>query len=135
MPAKSSKLTNSSLLTLSRPKLDFVLDENIPVELTSWLIQKGHNSTSCPKGSLDEDVASLAKERKAILLTQDRHFTNTLRFPPKSFSGIVRIKIHPSYLEDITSSLGKLFETFSAPEDFKGKLIVLEKDGFFRLKE
>jgi len=115
--------------------MDFVIDENIPVELANWLIQKGHKVTSCPKGSPDEDVASFTKQRKAILLTQDRHFTNTLKFPPQDFSGIIRIKIHPAYIEVLTSSLEKLFGTFTTPEDLKGKLIILKEEGFFRLKE
>ncbi|MBU0896945.1 MAG: DUF5615 family PIN-like protein [Candidatus Omnitrophica bacterium] len=115
--------------------MDFVVDENVPAELTSWLKKIGHNVFSPLKGTPDEKVALLSKERKAILLTQDRHFTNTLRFPPSNFSGMVRIKIHPSYIEDITLSLEKLLKVFSQPEGFKGKLIILGKEGFFRLKE
>lgn len=115
--------------------MDFVIDENIPAELIPWLKRKGHNTFPVPKGFSDEEVALLAKERKAILLTQDRHFTNSLRFPPQDFSGIIRIKIHPSYIEDITLSLEKLFEIFNKIEDFKGKLIILRKEGFFKLKE
>lgn len=115
--------------------MDFIIDENIPVKLADWLTEKGHNPIFCLKGSSDEDIASLAKQRKAILLTQDRHFTNTLRFPPQDFSGIIRIKIHPSYIEDITSSLEKLFKKFANSENFRGKLIILSKKGFFKLKE
>ena len=115
--------------------MNFVIDENIPIELIPWLNQRGHNTFSAPKGSSDEKVAFLAKERESILLTQDRHFSNTLRFSPRDFSGIIRIKIHPSYIEDITLSLEKLFEIFAKSEDFKGKLIILGKEGFFKLKE
>jgi len=115
--------------------LDFVIDENIPAELATWLKLKGHETFPVSKGTPDEWVASFAKTRKAILLTQDRHFANTLVFPPKDFSGIVRIKIHPSYIEDITLSIEKLFEALPRPEQFRGRLIVLEKDGFFRIKE
>ena len=114
--------------------MDFIIDENVPVELITWLNQLRHSTFLTPKGASDEEVALLAKEQKAILLTQDRHFTNTLRFPPQDFSGIIRIKIHPSHIEDITLSLKKLFEVFSKPEDFKGKLIILGKEGFFKLK-
>lgn len=115
--------------------MDFVIDENIPAELMPWLNQKGHNTFSVPKGSDDENVASLAKERKAIILSQDRHFANSLKFSPKEFMGIIRIKIHPSDIEDITFSLERLFEVFAKPKDFKGKLIILGKEGFFKLKE
>lgn len=115
--------------------MDFVVDENVPIELISWLKRRGHNTFSIPKGTSDEKVALITKERRFILLTQNRHFTNTLRFPPQDFPGIIRIKIHPSYIEDIIPSLENLFKIFSKQEDFRGKLVILEKDGFFKLKE
>ncbi|MBI5025011.1 MAG: DUF5615 family PIN-like protein [Candidatus Omnitrophica bacterium] len=115
--------------------MDFVVDENIPIEIIPWLNKNGHKTFAVPKGSSDEEVALLAKERKAILLTQDRDFTNTLRFPPKDFPGIIRIKIHPSYIEDMIPALEKLFKIFSSQKDFERKLIILGKEGFFKLKE
>ena len=114
--------------------MEFVIDENIPVELIPWLNERGHRTFPVAKGMADENIAVMAKERKAILLTQDRHFANTLRFPPHHFHGFIRIKIHPSYIEDITDSLTKLFEKFPDPGDFKEKLIILGKEGFLNLK-
>ena len=113
----------------------FCVDENIPHELVGWLKKKGHEVFSLPKGAADEEIANAAKKRAAVLLTQDRHFANTLRFPPVNFQGIVRIKIHPAFIEDIAFSLTNLLSRFTSREDFKGKLIILEKDGFFKLKE
>ncbi len=114
--------------------MNFIIDENIPVELIPWLNNKGHKTFSCAKASSDEKVARLAKERKAIIISQDRHFANALRFAPNDFFGIIRIKIHPPFIEDLAFSLEELFKTFRKPTDFEGKLIILEKDGFFRLR-
>ena len=115
--------------------MNFAIDENIPVELIPWLNQLGHKTVLVAKGNSDEKVFSFAKGRKATLLTQDRHFANTLRFPPKGSFGIVRIKIHPAHIEDIIFSIESLFKVFNKPEDFKNKLVILNKEGFFKLKE
>lgn len=113
----------------------FVIDENVPSDLIAWLTGKSHVTFPVPKGGSDEEVASIAKNKKSILLTLDRHFTNSLKFPPKEFFGIIRIKIHPSYIEDIIFSLDRLFCVFSRQEDFRSKLIILEKEGYFKLRE
>lgn len=115
--------------------MQFVIDENIPKELIDWLKTNNHIVSCVPKGSDDEKAAAITKEKDFVLLTLDRHFANTLRFPPKDFPGIIRIKLHPSYIEDIIFSLEKLFIAFPKKEHFKGKLILLEKYGFFKLKE
>ena len=117
-------------------KLFFIIDENIPYKLIYWLQEKGHTVSLVNKGISDEEIASLCKQTQGTLLTQDRHFANTLRFPPKNFpDGIIRLKIHPPFIEDLVFSLERLFEIFSRQEDFSRKLIVLEKYGFFDVKE
>lgn len=115
--------------------MHFIIDENIPQELAVWLEKQSHQILCVAKGSSDEEIAALAQTKDFILLTLDRHFANTLKFPPKNFAGIVRIKIHPSYIEDITFSLKELFRVFTSSEDLRGKLFILEKDGYFKLKE
>lgn len=59
--------------------MNFAVDENIPIELIPWLNNKNHTVFTVAKGSSDEEVAFLAKEKESILLTQDRHFTLSIK--------------------------------------------------------
>jgi len=53
--------------------LKFLLDENIPIEVKKFLESKGFLAEYVPKGVVNSKVASLAKEKKLILLTRDSH--------------------------------------------------------------
>lgn len=104
-------------------------DENIPDELVDLLRDKGYDITAVPPGSVDPDIALLAKRQRRILLTQDKDFANIIWYPPRSLHGIIRIKFHPPLISKILSALEDLFQNFSQ-KDLDKKLVILEKDGF-----
>jgi len=109
--------------------MQFLVDENVRKEVRDFLKTKGHDVLSLPAGLEDEKIAQIAKETKRIILTHDQHFGDILLYPPKEYSGIIRIKIHPPNAETIIKALENLFQKLS-PQQIDKKLIILEKEGF-----
>lgn len=113
-------------------KLNLVADENIPSELINLLRKDGHDvlAISEDEPSISDDaIISLAKREKRVLITFDKHFANILLYPPKDFSGIIRIRIHPPLVSSIWPVLKTTLAKLSF-EQIDKNLIVLEKDGF-----
>lgn len=76
-----------------------------------------------------------AKKEKRIILTFDSDFSNILAYSPKSYFGIVRLKIHPPFNNLIINALHNLFSKFNKQEHFKRKLFILEKTLFVFMKK
>src|SRR3990172_10581784 len=111
----------------------FLTDENIPPKIIEFLRKKGYDVADVRERNLsripDTDLVEIAKKENRILLTFDKHFSNIFIYPPKDYSGIIRIRIHPPLLSIIESSLERLLSSFSL-SDFKGSLVILEKDDY-----
>jgi len=80
-----------------------------------------------PKGIDDNTVISLAKEKKAVLLTRDFDSANMILYPPKDYFGIVAFEIHPPKPDKLIDALAQLLENVSY---FKGRLLVALEDEF-----
>ena len=105
----------------------FLLDENVRIEVKEFLESKGFSAKYASKGISNGKLASLAKEKKIVLLSRDSDFLNTSLFPPKEFSGIVVFLIHPPTAEKLVKALSSLF---AEAKEFKGKLFVVDEEGF-----
>lgn len=107
----------------------FLIDENVQKEIGNFLSKEGHDIKFVPSGYKNGQIALLAKEEKRILLTHDKHFADIFLYPPKQLSGIIRIRIHPPTVKNITSSLSRLLKKLSEKE-ISRRLIVLEENDF-----
>mgnify|MGYP001590440188 FL=1 len=84
----------------------------------------GHDVKPVPKGSSDEDVAQFAKAQRRVLLTHDRDFADSAKFPPSEFSGIVLFRLHPPTLERVLKALERLLLKLP-PQSLPGKLVIV----------
>lgn len=110
----------------------FITDENLFPKVVEFLRSRQHDVKDVResfRGASDEEIARIAKEDKRILLTFDKHFANILRYPPDAYYGIVRIRIHPPVLRHVMDSLQMFINDFGLAK-MKGKLIILERDGY-----
>jgi predicted nuclease of predicted toxin-antitoxin system len=110
----------------------FLADENLDRRIAVRLRSAGHDAASSPKGLDDEAVAELAKTQARVLLTHDRDFADSLKFPPLKFSGIVLLALHPPTLERAVKAMEHLLSKM-APESFSGKLIVVSEVDVFEI--
>jgi predicted nuclease of predicted toxin-antitoxin system len=108
----------------------FLIDEDLPHMLASFLLERGHPSEHVRdlnlRGSPDRQIFEAAQQRQAVLVTGDTDFGNLLRFPLGSHFGIVVVQF-PSVMR--TRELaGQIATTLSTLDDvaFKGSLIILE---------
>lgn len=113
--------------------LRFIVDENVRREVAEFLISEKHDVIRPPAGSLDEDVAEIARKEARILLTHDLDFANIFQYPPESYAGIIVIRILPPLVKTIIFALAQLLKTLRSRE-FSGKLIILGAGGF-RIRE
>jgi len=115
------------MFSFNKPKL--LSDENIPVKLTELLEKNGLDIKKVPLKFSDKEISKIAKSELRVILTFDKHFINKRLFPPKEYSGIIFLDIHPPLIDTIFSSLSNLFERVKLSE-FKGKLFILSSFGF-----
>ena len=101
----------------------------MPKKVVLSLKEKGYEVKTPQSGTDDEKVADLSKAEERVLVTFDKHFANTLQFPPENYTGIAFIKIRPPLIKAVFDALMDLFKAVET-EQFKGRLYVLSHDGY-----
>ena len=84
-----------------------------------------HDVKKCPKGLRNGQVYQLAKSEERILLTQDKDFSDTKRYPPSEMKGIICIRVFPPTIAHVLERIKKFVQE-TGPENTEGKLIILE---------
>lgn len=108
----------------------FLIDEDLPLTLSSVLLQQGHECQHIiemgQRGAADAHVFALAQERKAVLVSRDTDFCNVLQFPLGSHCGVVVVRF-PSetrsrfVVDAVAQALASIEET-----EFAGALTIIE---------
>ena len=106
------------------PKVKFLLDENVRVELAKFLKSKNLDIELAQTSVSDSTLASISKTEKRILVTNDQDFADLDR--DKIFS-VVLLRIPQNDAKLLIKSFDKLLKDF---RDFSGNLIVLDPDGW-----
>jgi len=74
--------------------------------------------------TLDQEVLRLAVERSLVLLTNDKDFSDILRYPPPSHAGIVVLRMRVANEAQVHRTLLNLFADHP-PESLHGSLAVV----------
>ena len=76
--------------------MKFIIDESVSYAVVVEFRLKGHEVLSIAErqyaGSSDNNIYDLMIKEKAILVTRDFHFTNSIRFPTKGTGGIIYLR-------------------------------------------
>lgn len=111
-----------------------ILTDECVYRVTSDLLRRaGHDITTAQdaflSGKPDDQVLADASNRKAILLTNDMHFSNILVFPPAEYQGIIVLKIRPRNQEKVHALLLSLLK--STPQSkIQGALIIVDQNKY-----
>jgi len=110
--------------------MKIIVDENVSYGVVSYLRKTGYEVFGIMEISAAEfddfSVFELVKSEKAVLITRDHHFRNSLRFPPEETACIIYIrKGNLTTSEEI--DLIKWFLSSYSFESFKGKLVTLSR--------
>ena len=115
-------------------ELRFLLDENVKKELLKFLNSAGYDSTFKPKGLANGELAAFSKSEKRVLVTNDFHFADPLKFPKDKIFSVVWLRVPQDKPEVLLNSFSKLLKDKSEPKDFEGFLITLN-DGEFEVSD
>ncbi len=98
--------------------VDFKIDENLPVEVSTILCEAGHSALSVLDqhlgGRPDEAIASVCKAESRILVTLDTDFANILAYPPKDFPGIIVIRIDDQSKSSVLPLIRKIAQVLAS---------------------
>src|SRR3989338_1146921 len=88
------------------------------------LISLGSDVIRTPKGFKNGQVFQLAKKEARILLTQDKDFSDSKRYPPSLTAGIICLRVFPPTIANLLSHVKKFIHK-TTPADIKGELTIL----------
>ena len=109
----------------STPSLKFLIDENVRVELSRLLKQKGIDFKLSQKSAHDSLLASISKKESRILITNDEDF---IYYPKGKIFSVVWLRIPQNDPKSLITSFEKLLNQLNANKDFSGKLITLKQN-------
>jgi predicted nuclease of predicted toxin-antitoxin system len=105
-----------------------ILDENVSLDVQLVLESFGHRVTAIAllseRGISDAAVFDMAMQQNAILITRDRDFTNSIRFPPTRVQAILYLMDGNLTGVDEAVLVRRFLENHPLPT-FQGKFISL----------
>lgn len=93
--------------------LTVILDESIPPQIGDYLRAKRpawdvrHVRDIGLRGASDQIIFEWARENSAIVFTFDEDFADTRMYPTGSHSGVIRLRVWPTIIEQIEEALGR----------------------------
>ena len=111
--------------------MNIIADENIYEPIIEFLKSEGHNVLSVRNselsGNSDDDIYKVAVKNKLLIITMDKDFTRTLRFPPEQCGGIIVIQLYRMTVNDATETFKKLFKSMNQKK-ISNRLVIITKD-------
>src|ERR671928_49081 len=108
----------------------FLIDESMPRSTAVVLRQAGHRTEDARdvglRGRSDEEVYRYAQAQQLTIITADKDFANSLRFPPGTHQGIIVLRVPDeqptqAVLQELQRTLTEL-----AGADLAGLLAIVE---------
>jgi predicted nuclease of predicted toxin-antitoxin system len=104
------------------------LDQMLRVDLAVLLREQGHDVVRASETGHDRADDSVILQRavadQRTLVTLDGHFGDWVVLPLSAHFGVIRVKVHPTFTENIARLLIPLLQNHSQP-DFLNKLVIL----------
>jgi predicted nuclease of predicted toxin-antitoxin system len=96
--------------------LRFLLDQNVPIAVASWLKQKHpewsiqHVNELGFQGKSDNFLYEWAQEHSAIVITYDEDFADARMYPLGKHHGVIRLRVWPTTTENSKEAISRLLE-------------------------
>ena len=113
--------------------LTVLLDQNIPRAIVQWLRARRtqwtiyHTSDVALSGRPDEEIFAWAQQRHAVIVTFDEDFADQRTFPTGSHSGIIRLRVWPTTIEETQDALERLLADVPDTE-LAGALVIIDRE-------
>ena len=110
--------------------LKFVIDEDIPRSTGIILKENGYDILDIRdhglRGEKDEKIYEFAQENGAVVLTGDRGFGNTQRFPLGEHNGIVVTNFPNEMPTSMINQQLLVRLKYISEDDYKGNVIIID---------
>src|SRR4030067_2988129 len=77
--------------------MQFKIDENLPAEILSLLVNTGYNAKTVNdqqlQGINDPALIDICNREHRVLVTLDTDFSDIRSYPPEEFSGIIVLRV------------------------------------------
>ena len=107
-------------------------NENLFEPIIDYLRSRGNDVLSIRDSGLsgisDDEVYEKACKESLVIITMDKDFTRTFRFPPERCGGIVVAKIYRRTVDETLAIFRKHFQSINE-EDIKGNLVIITQEG------
>ncbi len=108
------------------------LDENLSERHAQSARQRGHDATTVLAEDLcsasDATVLDTAQSEGRVLITMDKGLSNTIRFPPQRYAGIVVLRLaEPIALASIDHGIG-VFMDAAMTRSPVGRLWIVDRE-------
>ncbi|MEK6871906.1 MAG: DUF5615 family PIN-like protein [Nanoarchaeota archaeon] len=104
-------------------------DENVKLRLEKFLKEHGYDIISKPKELSNGSLATFSKSEQRVLITNDRHFSNALKFSKEKIFSVVWLRIPQDKTQLLITAFESLLKEIKSSE-FEGNLIKLFPDTF-----
>lgn len=111
----------------TKTAIKFLLDENVPIKIRSFLETKGYSVVLTPKGIKNGQVVALANKEKRALITHDVDFVEETSSLSAAVYGVIVFRIHPPRVEKLCASLEKMLHEVT---EFRNKRFLLDETGY-----
>jgi len=109
--------------------MKFLADECVYLVTTQLLRRLGHDVVTAQEAGLagqpDEKILAYATAHERVLITIDMDFSNIRRYPPKTYTGIVVLKIRPRNMEAVHQILARLID--ESVESLSQALVIVDQ--------
>lgn len=107
------------------------IDENLPVQLATVLINLGHDTDTLREeglaGRSDHEVWEAVQKESRFLITQDLDFSDRRQFAAGSHHGILLIRMRSPKQKDLLRRIGQLFQTVNVAEWYGCFIVASER--------
>lgn len=113
--------------------LTVLLDQNVPRAIAAWLRARRpqwmvfHASDVGLSGQHDETLFAWAQQRGALIITFDEDFADQRAFPLGSHSGIIRLRVWPTTIEETQRALDRLLAEVPDVE-ISRSLVIIDRE-------
>ncbi|MCS7282831.1 MAG: DUF5615 family PIN-like protein [Anaerolineae bacterium] len=106
-----------------------LLDQNLRVQTKEFPRQLGYDVVDTRDSGLsratDREIAEAAMREDRIIVTYNSDFGDVRDFPPGSYPGVIRLRVHPQTDEVLHPRLAEFLSSVK-PEQLRGALVVLD---------
>ncbi|MFO7650897.1 MAG: DUF5615 family PIN-like protein [bacterium] len=107
-------------------------NENLYDPIVEYLRASGHSVLDTKRtelaGAPDEAVYERAVKEQLVIVTMDKDFARSLRFPPSRCGGIIVVKLYRMTVDQATAAFRRCFQSLSE-DRIRGRLVIMTRDG------